>query len=262
MSERQVTVDLSSAGVCTITIDREEKRNALNRATLRELEAALEETAARPEVRVVVLRGAGERAFCAGADLREVLGHASIDESRRHFDGVARVIAAMKRAPQPVISRVVGFALAGGCGLAVAADFTIAGESAVFGLPEIGLGLLPLMVSQPLLRALGSRKVLLDLVLTGRRVAAAEALELGLATRVVPDEAIDEEVGALAERLVSLSPQALHLGKEAIYTMAEMEAGAALVYLREATVLAARTEDAQEGIRAFFEKREPRWTGR
>lgn len=262
MSERQVTVDVAPTGVCTITIDREEKRNALNRATLRELEAALDDTAARPEVRVVVLRGAGEKAFCAGADLREVLGHASIDESRRHFDGVARVISAMQRTPQPVISRVVGFALAGGCGLAVAADFTLATESAVFGLPEIGLGLLPLMVSLPLLRAVGSRKALLDLVLTGRRVAAAEALELGLATRVVPDEAIDEEVAGLAERLASLSPQALRLGKEAIYTMAEMEAGAALVYLREATVLAARTEDAQEGIRAFFEKREPRWTGR
>lgn len=248
--------------VATLVIDREERRNALDRATLAELEAGLQELATREDVRVVVLRGAGERAFCAGADLAEMLGHASIDESRRHFDGVARVIQAMQRVPQPVIARVPGYALAGGCGLAVAADFTLAGESAQFGLPEISLGLLPLMVSVPILRATGSVKVLLDLVLTGRRVKAAEAREIGLVTRVVPDAELDEAVASLAEHLASLSPQALRLGKEAVYTMAEMEARAALTYLREAVVLTSRTEDAQEGIRAFFEKREPRWTGR
>lgn len=248
--------------VATLVIDREERRNALDRATLAELEAGLQELATREDVRVVVLRGAGERAFCAGADLAEMLGHASIDESRRHFDGVARVIQAMQRVPQPVIARVPGYALAGGCGLAVAADFTLAGESAQLGLPEISLGLLPLMVSVPILRATGSVKVLLDLVLTGRRVKAAEAREIGLVTRVVPDTELDEAVASLAEHLASLSPQALRLGKEAIYTMAEMEAHAALTYLREAVVLTSRTEDAQEGIRAFFDKREPRWTGR
>ena len=151
----------------TIAIDRETQRNALDRATLAELEVAFRDAAADSSVRVILLRGAGDKAFCAGADLKEVLGHASIDESRAHFGGVARVIGAMEEAPQPVIARVPGFALAGGCGLAVAADFTIAGESAVLGLPEISLGLLPLMVSVPILRAVGSRKVLLDLVLTG-----------------------------------------------------------------------------------------------
>lgn len=249
-------------GIHVIGIDREDKRNALDRATLVELEAAFAAAAAREDLRVLILRGAGDRAFCAGADLREVLGHASIDESRRHFDGVARVIRAMEAAPQPVIARVPGFALAGGCGLAVAADFTVAAESAVLGLPEISLGLLPLMVSVPVLRAVGSRKVLLDLVLTGRRVDAREALTLGLVTRVVPDAELDAAVDGLAAKLASLSPQAVRLGKEAVYTMAEMEAGAALRYLREAIVLTSRTDDAREGIEAFFEKREPRWTGR
>jgi enoyl-CoA hydratase/carnithine racemase len=251
-----------AAGVRTVTIDRAEKRNALDRATLDELEAAFAAAAERDDVRVIVLRGAGDRAFCAGADLAELLDHASLVESRRHFDGVARVIRAMERTPQPVIARVPGFALAGGCGLAVAADFTIAAESAVFGLPEIGLALLPLMVSVPVLRAVGSRKVLIDLVLTGRRVGAHEARELGLATRVVPDAALDAEVAALAEQLAGLSPLALRLGKEAVYTMAEMEAGAALTYLRDAIVLTSRSDDAREGITAFFEKRKPRWTGR
>jgi enoyl-CoA hydratase/carnithine racemase len=168
----------------------------------------------------------------------------------------------MHRAPQPVIARVQGFALAGGLGLAVAADFTIAAESAVLGLPEIGIGLLPMVVSAPILRATGSRKTVLDLVLTGRRVPAEEGRALGLLTRVVPDERIDAEVAALGAQLASLSPAALRLGKEAIYTMAEMEYGAALRYLREMIVLTALTEDAKEGIRAFFDKRKPVWSGR
>jgi enoyl-CoA hydratase/carnithine racemase len=256
-----VRVDTDARGVRTIVIDREAARNALDRATLDELEAALAEAAA-PAVRVVVLRGAGSQAFSAGADLKELLAHQTLEDRRRHFDGVARVIRAMHDLAAPVVARVQGFALAGGCGLAVAADFTIAGESAVFGLPEIGIGLLPMVVSAPILRATGSRKVVLDLMLTGRRVGADEARALGLATRVVPDERLDAEVDALAGQLASLSPTALRLGKEAIYTMAEMEYGAALRYLREMIVLAATTEDAQEGIRAFFEKRSPQWTGR
>lgn len=256
---RQETTD---TGIRTLCIDREDKRNALNRATCEELEAALLAAAGESSVRAIVLRGAGERAFCAGADLAEMEGHASIAESRAHFDGVARVIRAMQAAPQPVISRVPGFALAGGCGLAVAADFTLASESARFGLPEIGLGLLPLMVSVPIYRAVGSRKQLLDLVLTGRQIGAAEALELGLATRVVPDASLDSELEELTAHLASLSPMALRIGKETIYTMCEMEENAALTYLREAIILTSRTEDAKEGIRAFFEKREPEWHGR
>ena len=252
----------SADGVRTLVIDREDRRNALDRATLDELVAALDAAAADPACRVIVLRGAGTRAFSAGADLEELLAHRTIDDRRRHFDGVARAIAAMHRAPQPVIARVQGFALAGGCGLAVAADFTIAAESAVFGLPEIGIGLLPMVVSAPILRATGSRKTVLDLVLTGRRVDAREALALGLVTRVVPDDRIDDEVAALARQLALLSPAALRLGKEAIYAMGEMEYGAALRYLREMIVLTAMTEDAKEGIRAFFEKRKPEWTGR
>jgi enoyl-CoA hydratase/carnithine racemase len=257
-----VRTSVSDPGVRTITIDREEKRNALDRATLVELEAALDAAGADPAVRVVVLRGAGERAFCAGADLEELLHHATLDESRAHFDGVARVITAMHRLRVPVVARVAGFALAGGMGLAVAADFTIAGESAVLGLPEIGLGLLPLVVSAPVQRALGSRKVLLDLVLTGRRLDAREALGLGLVTRVVPDAKLDAEVEELSRTLASLSPVALRLGKEAIYAACEMPYEQALRYLREMVVLTHRTDDAREGIAAFLEKRKPVWTGR
>jgi enoyl-CoA hydratase/carnithine racemase len=132
----------------------------------------------------------------------------------------------------------------------------------VLGLPEIELALLPLVVSAPIYRSLGSRKVLLDLVLTGRRVGAAEALRLGLVTRVVPDEALDATIGALCAKLAGLSPTAVRMGKEAIYTMSELEYGAALKYLREMVLVQSMTEDAQEGMRAFFEKREPNWIGR
>jgi enoyl-CoA hydratase/carnithine racemase len=253
---------VADSGVCTLTIDREDKRNALDRTTLGELEAGFEAAERDERVRVIVLRGAGEHAFCAGADLKELLDHESLFESRDHFDGVLRVIEIMHRVGPPVIARVPGYALAGGMGLAVAADFTLAGESAVFGLPEIGLGLLPLVVSAPILRAVGSRKVLLDLVLTGRRLGAAEARELGLVTRVVPDGRLDEAVTELAEHLAQLSPGVLRLGKEALYTSSEMPYGPALRYLRDMIVLTHRTEDAREGIAAFFEKREPQWKSR
>lgn len=257
-----VAVETSSNGVSTVTIDREDRRNALDRATLDELEAAIHAAGADPSVRVIVLRGAGERAFCAGADLAEVLDHQTIEAHRRHFDGVARVIQAMHHAGPPVVARVQGFALAGGCGLAVAADFTLAAESAVFGLPEIGIGLLPMVVSAPIYRATGSRKVVLDLVLTGRRVDAQEALRLGLVTRVVPDADLDAELDRLTAQLAALSPAIVRLGKEAVHTMCEMEYASALRYLREMVVLTALTDDAKEGIRAYFEKRSPRWTGR
>ena len=257
-----VRTSVTDPGICSVLIDREEKRNALDRATLAELEAAFDAANADPGVRVVVLRGAGERAFCAGADLAELLHHETLDESRDHFDGVARVIVAMHRLRAPVVARVAGFALAGGMGLAVAADFTIAGESAVFGLPEINLGLLPLVVSAPIHRAMGSRKQLLDLVLTGRRVDAREARELGLVTRVVPDAELDAEVDGLARQLAGLSPVALRLGKQAIYAACEMPYEHALRYLREMVVVTHRTDDAREGIAAFFEKRKPQWKGR
>lgn len=256
-----VRTERSASGTVTVVIDREDKRNALDRLTCEQLERAITQAANDDATRVIVLRGAGDRAFCAGADLREIQHHESVEESRRHFDGVARVIGAMQRAGPPVIARVPGYALAGGCGLAVAADFTIASESARFGLPEIGLGLLPLMVSAPIYRALGSRKALLDLVLTGRQIDANEAAELGLVTRVVADDQLDHEIERLCDHLAGLSPSTLRMGKEAIYTLCEMEQETSMRYLREATVLTSLTRDAQEGIGAFFDKREPKWTG-
>ncbi|MBW1882746.1 MAG: enoyl-CoA hydratase/isomerase family protein [Deltaproteobacteria bacterium] len=257
-----ITSHCADNGVATLCINREAKRNSLNRATLEDLCDALDRLSADEAVRVIVLRGAGDRSFCAGADLREVLECETLAESRAHFDGVRRVIEKMQNAPQPTVSRVSGFALAGGCGLAVATDFTIAGHDAVFGLPEIELGLLPLIVSEPIYRAVGSRKTLLDLALTGRRVEADEAMRLGLVTRVVDSAELDAEIASLTATLAGFSASALRMGKEALYTMCELDDSAAMKYLREMTVIAARSEDAAEGISAFFEKRTPAWKGR
>jgi enoyl-CoA hydratase/carnithine racemase len=161
----------------------------------------------------------------------------------------------------PIIARVHGFALAGGCGLAAGCDIVLAAEDAVFGLPEIKIGLLPLIVMAPILRAVGRKRGML-MILSGEQVSAREAYEMGLVSRLVPRAELDGAVGALACTLAGYSPTALGLAKEAAATVSDMEYGAALRYLRELITLVALSDDAREGIAAFFEKRPPRWTGR
>jgi enoyl-CoA hydratase/carnithine racemase len=248
-------------GVGTITLNRPEARNALNPTVVRELADALERLEADPEARVVVLRGAGDRAFCAGADLKGMFEATSILAARDQYAGVARVLAAIPRMRTPVIAQVHGYALAGGCGLAAACDLVIAAEDALFGLPEIKVGLLPLMVLAPILRAASPKRVL-ELVLTGRQLPAREALAIGLVTRVVPHDELEGTVGRLARELAALSPATLALGKEAFYRALELPHAQALEHLRDLLTIVARSEDAREGIAAFLEKRPPRWQGR
>jgi enoyl-CoA hydratase/carnithine racemase len=249
------------AGVATLTLNRPEARNALNQTVIRELGAALAQLEGDPEARVVVIRGAGERAFCAGADLKGMFRTGSILEAREQYAGLARVLEAIPRMRAPVIAQVHGYALAGGCGLAAACDLVIAADDAVFGLPEIKLGLLPLMVLAPILRAAAPRRVL-ELVLTGRELPASEALEIGLVTRVVPPGELGRTVGDLAGKLAGLSPAALALGKEAYYRALELPYSQALAHLRDMLTIVSQSEDAQEGIAAFLEKRPARWQGR
>jgi enoyl-CoA hydratase/carnithine racemase len=161
----------------------------------------------------------------------------------------------------PVIAQVHGYALAGGCGLAVGSDLVIASDDATFGLPEIKIGLLPLIVSAPILRAAGGKRGLL-MILSGEPVTAREAFDMGLVSRVVPRERLAEETTALATTLAGFSPTAIGLMKEAAATTRDMEYGKALSYLRELLVLVGMSEDAKEGIAAFFEKRAPHWKGR
>jgi enoyl-CoA hydratase/carnithine racemase len=253
-------VDLRD-GVATLTLNRPDARNAMSPTLVRELGEALARLDADPDARVVVLRGAGERAFCAGADLKGMFRVTSILEARERYAGVAGILEGIPRMRTPVIARVHGYALAGGCGLAAACDLVIASDDAVFGLPEISLGLLPLMVLAPILRAASPKRVL-ELVLTGRELPAAEALEIGLVTRVVPRAELDDAVGRTARTLAGLSSATLALGKEAFYRALELTHAEALAQLRDLLTIVARSDDAQEGIAAFLEKRPPRWQGR
>jgi len=250
-----------SDGVATVTLNRPEVRNALNAAMLAEIEAALATAEADPGVRVVVLRGAGDKAFCAGADLKGVGERGTTLQARASYGGLPRVLEALWRMKTPVIAQVHGFALAGGCGLAAGCDIVIASEDAVFGLPEIKIGLLPLVVMAPILRAVGRKRGML-MILTGEQVSAREAYEMGLVSRLVPRGELESAARGLARTLAGFSPAALGLAKEAAASVLDMEYGTALRYLRELLTLVALSDDAKEGIRAFFEKRPPNWTGR
>jgi len=260
VSEPVLVVEVAE-GVARVTLNRPEVRNALNEALLRELESALRRLEDDPAARVVVLRGAGDRAFCAGADLKKVADRGTTLQARESFGGLGRILEHMARMRTPVIAQVHGYALAGGCGLAAGTDIVVAADDATFGLPEIKVGLLPLIVMAPILRAVGRKRGLL-MILSGEPVSAREAYEMGLVSRLVPRGELEATVGALARTLAGYSPTALGLAKEAAGMVPDMEYGAALRYLREMITLVALSDDAREGIAAFFEKRPPRFTGR
>jgi len=260
MTYETLLVDVRD-GVATVTLNRPEARNALNRTLIRELGEALEALDGNAGARAIVLRGAGDRAFCAGADLKGMFHEAPILEARAEYAGLARILDGIPRMRTPVIGQVHGYALAGGCGLAAACDVVVASDDAVFGLPEIKLGLLPLMVLAPILRAAAPKRVL-QLVLTGAELPAREALAIGLVGQVVPRAELDATVQAMARTLAGYSPATLAIAKEAFYTALELDHAKALPYLRDLLTIVARSEDAQEGIAAFLEKRPPRWTGR
>ena len=234
-------------GVARITLNRLEVRNALSRTMVAELEAALASFEADPAARIIVLAGAGDR----GTTL----------QARESFGGLARILEAMARMRTPVIAQVHGFALAGGCGLAVGCDVVIASEDATFGLPEITLGLLPLIVMAPVLRAAGTKRGL-PFVLSAENISAREALDIGLVSRVVPRAELESATTALARRVAGWSPTAVAIAKEAASTIQDMEYAKALRYLRELTTLVFLSDDAREGIAAFFDKRPPEWKGR
>jgi enoyl-CoA hydratase len=248
-------------GVARVTLNRPDARNALSRTLIAELRAALAAMEADAAARVIVLSGAGDQAFCAGADLKGVGDRGTTLQARESFGGLAEILTAIPSMKTPVIAQVHGYALAGGCGLAVGCDLVIASDDAVFGLPEIKIGLLPLMVMAPILKSVGRKRGLM-MILTGEQVPAREALDMGLVSRVVPRADLERETTALAARLAALSPTAVALAKEAAATIQDMEYGKSLRYLRELITLVGLSDDAKEGIAAFFAKRAPEWKGR
>jgi enoyl-CoA hydratase/carnithine racemase len=247
--------------VATVTINNPERRNALSAAVMSGLMDAFVRARADRDVRVVVLTGAGDKAFCAGADLSGQVTDASFLEQ---FDGrgeMVKLFGAGYGLGKPLIAKVRGFALAGGFGLALLADIVIAADDAVFGTPEINVGMWPMMITVPMLRSMPP-KVALELQMTGRRVPAEEGVRLGFVNRAVPVAELDAAVAELAAGLAEKSPAIMRLGRDAFYRVLDQSADDALAYLHAGLTLVAQTEDHREGIRAFAEKRKPDYTGR
>src|SRR5919107_4515148 len=222
------------------------------------LAAAVEPLATDPGVRAVVLTGAGERAFCVGADLKQ---RASFDDHGWFVQREAfrRGFAAVRRCPLPTVAAVFGFALGGGTELAISCDLVVAADDATFGLPEVRLGLVPAGGGTQLLVRRVGRSAARDLVLTGRRVGAAEARELGLADRVVPAGEVLAAAAALADELAGNAPTAVRMAKWALEVGADLPLEAALEVEDQAWRRAVLSDDRREGIAAWMEKRDPQW---
>jgi enoyl-CoA hydratase/carnithine racemase len=246
--------------ILRLTLDRPDKRNPISPQTCGDLVHALGRARADPVVRVVVLTGAGA-VFSAGGDLSQMAGGAGAPEGAAPPASLVELFTAMHELGRPIIAMVNGHALAGGLGLVVASDLAVASDQATFGTTEIRVGLWPMMVSAELARAVG-RKQALDLMLTGRRVGAAEALAMGLVNRVVPAASLEAETFALARELAELSPATISLGLRAFYRTQDMELGEALRYLEGQLGAVLALEDAREGLTAFLQKRKPVWKGK
>ncbi len=252
-------------GVLRVTIDRPERRNAMSWEVIRGLRAAMADARHDDAVRVVVLTGTGDAAFCSGADLG---GMSHGDDADDGFLDVhlargelAALFEAMWGLGKPTIARVQGWSMAGGFGLALACDLVIASDRARFGAPEINVGLWPYMITVPLVRSMPPKQAL-ELMLTGRVVDAEEGARLGFVTRVVPHDQLDAAVDELAATLAAKSPAVMKLGRQAFYAVWDMAAPQALAHLHAMLSITNQTEDAAEGIAAFLEKRPPQWRGR
>jgi enoyl-CoA hydratase/carnithine racemase len=250
-----------SEGVATLTIDRPERRNALSWTVIAGLRSCLADSRTDPGVRVVVLTGAGDRAFCAGADLGGMRADAGQEEIHRARGELAGLFEDLWSLGKPTIARVKGYCLAGGFGLALSCDLVVAAEDAVFGTPEIDVGLWPYMITVPLCRSMPPKRAL-DLMMTGRRVSADEGVEMGFVSRITPVESLDVVVGELAATLASKSPSVMRLGRDSFYAAWDQSATEALRMLHPMLTVATDLEDAAEGITAFMEKRPPVWKGR
>ncbi|HMK39723.1 MAG TPA: enoyl-CoA hydratase-related protein [Bacteroidota bacterium] len=257
MTSDTVTVT-KERGYALLQLNRPDVLNAISRQLMTDLVAALEESDADDAVRCMIITG-NDRAFAAGADIRE-MAEASATEmlTRDQFARWDRI----RKVAKPLIAAVGGFALGGGCELAMACDMIIASESARFGQPEITLGVIPgAGGTQRLTRAVGKAKAM-EMVLTGRMITADEALRRGLINKVVPDESLMAEARAWAAEIASLPPLAVRLGKEAVLKAFDTTLEGGLAFERKNFYLLFASDDQKEGMRSFLEKRRPQWKGR
>src|SRR3954454_14524823 len=243
---REVRYEVA-ARIATITIDRPQRRNALSWDVIRELRRAFASAKTDASARVIVLTGAGDRAFCAGADLTGMAAGAGYAQLRDGRGELARLFRDMWELGKPIIARVRGYALAGGFGLALACDLVVCSDDAQFGTPEINVGLWPHMITVPLTRSMPPKRAL-ELMMTGRRVDAAEAERIGFVNRVVPADELDAAVDELTASLAAKSPAIMKLGRDSFYGVWDQPAEDALRLLHSMLTITSATDDAAEGI--------------
>jgi enoyl-CoA hydratase/carnithine racemase len=248
-------------GVATVTLNRPDQRNALNGELLTALVEAVRRARDDEAVRALVLTGAGDKVFCAGADLGGFAADAPLVQKHFASDLFLEFFRLMPRLGKPSLCAVNGHVLAGGMGLALCCDLVIAKEGARFGTPEINVGAFPYMIMSIIYRNVPRKKVN-EMMLLGEQMSAEDAVTYGLANKVVPADQFEAAVGEWATKLASKSPVLMRLGHDAMYRQQDMAIDDALEYLRSQLTLTFSTEDIQEGVKAFFEKREPEWKGR
>ena len=249
-----------AGGVRTLTLNRPDARNALSTDLMQALQAELDAIAKDESVRVVVIAGAGP-GFCAGHDMRELRANAAEAFYRRAFKASSRIMISIGALPQPVIARVHGVATAAGCQLVASCDLAVASTEARFATPGVHIGLFCSTPMVPISRKIG-RKPMMEMLLTGDMVDAEEAQRLGLVNRVVPTDALDATVAEIADKIAAKSPLTIRMGKQAFYAQLEMGLADAYAHCGEVMIRNMLTHDAEEGIDAFLEKRDPVWQGR
>lgn len=248
-------------GVATITLNVPEQRNALSATLIAGLDTALDRATSDEAARCVVLTSSHASVWCAGGDLNTFRSDTPLIAKHLDFQRLMDVFERLANFPKPTIAALNGHALAGGMGLAVCCDLLIASERATLGTPEINIGAFPFMIMAVIFRAVPQKRAN-ELLLRGERISAHEAHDLGLVNRVVAPEAFDATVAEWAQSLASKSPLLVQMGKRAMAHQRDLPLHEALEYLRSQLSLAQATDDITEGVTAFFEKREPVWSGR
>lgn len=243
-----------------LTIDREDVRNALNDEVLECLAHGIRSAREAGGLRAIVLTGSGERAFCAGGDLKPGAKTFGFDASAP-TTSLGNLLRAAHQSDLPLIARVNGHCMAGGMGLLAMCDLAVAGDHGLFGLPEVKIGMFPMQVSAILQNQISHRKFT-ELCLTGEPIDAAEALAIGLVNYVVPLADLDAKTAWLIDRVVGKSPTALRRGKHALRATRDMTIEQAIAFMESQLITLSMTEDSREGIASFNEKRRPQWTGR